>query len=216
MDVIPLRSRSKYQYVIVPANPPRNCTFLSLHNKIYEFWDKTWTEAFAKTGAPNEMWHENFLRQDLITAILDGNEVVGCHLYTLYNVNSLAAISNEYFHYFTESSLGTLKENGMPHIMSMEYLCVNPLYRKSISQVPFGEVLIGLGAEVTDAVGYNCCLGTTIDEAKVDLMAQQFGGISIQDSIKKYGYSLRLMVIPMKGRKHHPNPDLKNLINFSK
>jgi len=206
------KSDFQLTYCILPANPPRGATFIDLHNTIYEFWRSLWSQTFSQSGAPDKMWNENFLRQDFITAIMNDREIVGCHLYTLYNLDSKAALSSEYFHYFGKDSLEHLKKNAMGSVLSMEYLCVNPKYRKLVTNIPFGEIFIGLGSELTKTLGYDCCLGTTINGAKVDQMAELYGGYSIQEDIKKYGYTLRLMVIPMNKRVNHPNIEFSSLI----
>lgn len=148
------------------------------------------------------------MRQDLAVAVVSkrSGEVIGCHLYTVYNLASNASLNSEYFHYISRESTEHMKTNDLNICMSMEYLGINPEWTINPAKIGFGKLMVALGTFVAEALECDCALGMPIGGTKVDKMIANLGGYTIQDNIQKYGYELQLMVMPARPRINSEDP----------
>jgi len=202
-----------FQYIIMPARLPKGADFANVHNTVFSFWKSTWTKAFLASGDPDTHWQEQFNNYDLVTAVLVGRDVVGCHLYTFHNLKSLAALHGDYLRYLPQESLNILDNSNINFVMSMEYLCIDPKWRRTTAGVALSDVVTGLGFILAEKWGCQHCVGTIIKGTKVDLIGKRFGGKVVNSSIKKYGYDLCLMVIDLADKRKHPDDDISRLID---
>ena len=179
-----------YSYFILHPSPPTNGLPLELSNRAYDLWEKTWVETFEKTGFSDHLVRDHFLRCNKLALITDPfKNIVGLHLYTFMNFHSkscqasgfFADIKSEFRNYFIERGFNTGN--------CMEYLTVNPKYRKSRTGIPFGEILIGLGVQITREEGLDCSFGTSREDVKVHKMTQSLGAEILLGKVSKYGYS---------------------------
>ena len=204
----------KYKYQILPARPIDihfPCD-VELHNRAYMYWRDFWKDIFAQTGHADHLNRDHFIRQDKIAVITAGDDIVGMHLYGFHRFDANACRDNPFFDDLDETSRLRLRQDGLVYGMCMEYLTVNPQYRKSKTGIPFGEILIGLGLEIMKQNGLDCVFGTAREDVKVDQMAALFGGRAYSSSIKKYDYPCCLMVIADSVRHLHPNLAQRELI----
>jgi len=193
---------------------PKHATYLNEYNAVFRFWDSVWTQTFNETGAPEKHWHDHFMRQDVIVALMSGDEVIGAHLYTLYNLNTESAKHSDYFHYVSEDAIRKLRDQDVEVVMTLEYLCVNPAWRKNLQEVSVGGLLVSLGTCVGESLGADCGLGMPIGGTKVDKMGLNIGAYTIQDNIKKFGYELKLMFVPTRPRVISQDPMTRDLTDF--
>lgn len=191
-----VNSLGELKYVILPGKVGSNFECLEMHDRVFSFWEKVWDETFASTGAPKKHWKDHFLRQDMVCALVNEQDVIGCHLYTLYNLKSKSTLKSEYFEYIQNSTVEEMLHDGVNPMMSMEYLCVNKKYSSNAEKLGLGKLIISLGSFVSYAVGSKGAVGMPIDGRGVDKMAQNVGAKIYQDGIEKYGYKLNFMVIP--------------------
>jgi hypothetical protein len=186
----------KLKYVILPGKVGSNSDCLRTHNLVFNFWENVWEETFSSTGAPKKHWKDHFLRQDMVCALMLGDEVVGCHLYTIYNLESSSTIKSEYFEYIAPETVQNMLQENINPMMSMEYLCVNKKFSVNTEKLGLGKLIISLGSFVSYSVGSKGAVGMPIDGRRVDKMAENVGAKVFQGGIEKYGYKLNFMVIP--------------------
>lgn len=184
------------QYVIIPGKMPWDCAYKSVYNDIYNFWESVWTKTFEESGAPESQWRDHFIRQDVVVALKAQEEIVGVHLYTLYNLEAQSSLDAEYFAYVSELSVARLKKMNFTRTMSMEYLATNPNWSRNSQAVSVGRLISVLGSYMSESLDADCALGMPIKGTSVDKFSENIGGYPIQEGIKKYGYELKLMVMP--------------------
>ena len=157
-------------YLIMPAKFSGTPPFLNLHNRIYEFWHQMFTDVLRSRDPQASVNPDHFIRQNRVAAIINNNDIVALHLYTFFNFSSVAARENPYFSDFTKSTWGYLEKENLKHVMTMEYLSVNPSYRKSKSGFSFGEIMVGLGFKIMKESQQDCTLGIARQDMHVDKM----------------------------------------------
>lgn len=183
-------------YVILPSKITGEENFVPEYENVYSFWENSWKKTFAESGSPQSHWQDHFLRQDAVVALKNNDTVLGCILSTVYSLNSISALKSEYFKYITPETVEQLKSQQIKRAMTMEYLCVDPQYKQNKQKLGIGRLLVALTTNVARSLGADCAFGMPILGTKVDKMIANVGGYVVQPDIKKYGYTLQLMVTP--------------------
>lgn len=202
-----LLKQIKY-HILRPASPNTR----DLQHQVYAFWKALWRETFAKVGRAEDLNPDDFFRQDLITALVAGDKIVACHLYTHFDLEFQPAREHSYFGGINPETLNRLVREGYPRVMSMEYMSVHPDWRKSKTGVPFGEVLLALGMRLLPFTSCDAALGTGRVDIRVDQSGLPQGFVAYQDPIEKYNYQCRLMVCPYGASRPHPDPEINGLV----
>ena len=201
----------RIQYYVLPSKRVASSTFSLIQDDVFDFWVTEWTRNFSKGGNPKSGWEDHFIRQDIITALTLDQEIIGCHLYSFYNLDSHSTLASEYFNYISSESLKKLRQKRYSDCMSMEYLCVAPKVQRNDFKISFGNLILALGTYIAEDEGADCVLGMPIlgFGNKVDKMLENVGGEDIQTGIKKYGYELKLMAAQTNPRVNSKNLTIK-------
>jgi len=183
-----------FSYHVVPIDRRGLCAHAQIQDDIYNFWTQQWHQAFNRSGNPKKGWEDHFMRQDLATAISVKGQIVGCLLFTFYDVGSRAARGSEYFSYITEPTIQKLRSAGLKDVMTVEYLAIDENFSRNSLQISLGKVIISLAAYVAENQAMEALISMPISGTKVDKMLANIGAQIIQPDIKKYGYTLNLMM----------------------
>lgn len=197
---------SDLRYHVLPAKRLAGSSFAQLHDNVFNFFVRRWTEAFSEIedqGTPASGWEDHFLKQDIVTAITYKGEVVAAHLYTVYDLSAASTKKSEYFSFFSSEAMKAWEGMGVRNVTSMEYLCVDAKFKKNQLGLSLGKIILGLGAYMTEEKGLDAAIGTPLVGNKVDLMMENVGGHLLEKDINKYGFAVDLWSIPTK-------PCLKN------
>lgn len=156
------------------------------------FWKTHWAKTFQETGAPDEGWQDHFDRQDMVVALTLESKVIGCHLYTFYDLNQAASRESDYFAYFQKTSIDAFIENKVPRVMTMEYLGVSPSVSQNAEHLSIGKLLVALATYAANEAGADAVVGTPINTTKVAQMMDNVHSLTLEEKIEKYGYTLSL------------------------
>lgn len=187
-----------------------------LYKNVYKLWFKTWKKAFNDVGSPEAFSPDDFYRQDLIPVIAYKTEPIAAHFYTMFHTENPAAMDHHYFDIFSDKTLNILKSNDSKRLMSLEYLTVNPFYRKSTIGFSLGEVISALGCKLLKEISYDAALGVAVKAAKVDKMALKLG-FDILDNQAKRGNLVCDIVVKYSKTVHkntHPDIIVNDFINY--
>ncbi len=179
---------------------------LELRNRAYSLWREVWYAVFKKVNQAEALNPDEFFRQDIAACILDRNhELVGMHLYTFFDLSARSDREHSYFAGIEDSALQKLANAGCIRLMSMEYLTVNPQWRKSLSGTAWADILVSLGQRVMQASGYDAVVGTPRTDIGVDKIGDRLGFRTYQEQITKYDYFCSLMACSKEEVKSHPD-----------
>jgi hypothetical protein len=205
-----MRNKSLKLFLLLPK-VNSNDQVLNLHNNVYDLWSEIWTGEFSRIGS--ELKPDHFLRQDIIPVIANEDEVVAMHLYTIFNLRAHCALRNPYFTGFKSESVDYFKKHKMNKVMSMEYLTVNPKWRKSLSGIPFGEIMIGIATKIMGAQSIDACIGTARTDIGIEKMVAKYGGYIVEPGIRRYNLETALIAIPKNSYTAHPENEVADLID---
>ena len=133
--------------------------------------------------SPSVPCADDFFRQDLISVIHRGNTIVGM---TLHHIFDLQYESNREHSYFSSNYskpfLEKLVDMGVNRAMSIEYLTVNPLWRKN--NIDGFSLVDCLGSLATNFMGtfpIDAMIAPARADVGVSKVAKELGYISLQE-----------------------------------
>ena len=171
-------------YTIIPSRCTLNSPSGPLHERAYIYWRDFWNEVFATNGDPGALNRDDFLRQDFISVIHNPNEIVAVHLYTKFDLRLSAYREHSYLRKsFNELYLSKLEARGAKTALSVEYLTVNPSYRKSKTGISFAMVMTGIATKIQLALEVDVCVAVSRTDVKVPQSNQEFGAEIIQGNV---------------------------------
>ena len=144
-----------------------------------------WQKVFTETGTPETWSADHFFRQDVIPVLHIDNEIIAAHFYTFFHLDLDVTNDHEYFSIYTKEAMQTLRNHPAKTLMSMEFLSVNPEWRKSKVDFSIGELMINLGLNVMKSFQADVALGVARKVVKVDKMAINTGFSLIAEDIKR-------------------------------
>lgn len=173
-----------------------------LLNEVYSLWEKTFGRVLNSAGA--NLDHDDFFRCHAAGVLLFRNEVVGFNLFTTFDLELNAHRNHNYFKDLDPQFVKSVTKQGSK-VMTMEYFTLAPLWRKQAREIPWGEILTGLGLFHMDQSPANIVVGTPRVDLRVDHMCERLGA-SIQGYIEKMNYKCAIAVFPKQQERSFENP----------
>jgi hypothetical protein len=197
----------RLRYVTLPGRCPRDFAAVDLHNHIYRYWETFWNQIFSEISPGEVVAQEDFFRQNVVSVLLDADKIVSVHLYSFFNLKSEAALAQPYFkkNYF-QSDISQMLKRDVHTVMSMEYLTLDPKYRKSVVGFSMSELIIGLGFEVLKSSGQEAMIAPCRRDLKVDRMAEKFGAIPLGEEHIHHGVPVVNVITPLSLLRPHGDP----------
>lgn len=197
-----------FRFVILPVKPRDARGSFEDLNSIYQLWNST--HSAVTNGAVHA---DQFLRNDVAVGIFSGPRAVACHLYGFFNIESEAARASRYFGSISESTWDYLWQHEFKNLMSLEFLSVDPEFRKSKVGFSLGEVLISLGQRFVMSTGLDACTGVSRVDVKVERTAESLGFRTVQRGLQIYGYECSFQVSPWREVKAPSDPQVLDVVN---
>lgn len=185
-----------------------------LHNKAYAYWKAFWRNVFKDNGLQGDVLRkEDFLREDFITILSHKGEIAGMHLYCQFDLELEATRDHVYFmHNYGSQFTGQLRENGIRNIMTIEYLTVDPAWRKSKVGASLGHVFCALGAQIASYLEVDAAVSACRMDVGANEMLAKCGGISYGKT-DLYNTPVEYMVIPRNLNHPHSDPLVAGLVD---
>ncbi len=174
--------------------------------KAFETWLKVWTDTYK--GRDFEVKAEEFIRHDLICAVMANGEAAAVHCYSFFDLESKPDISTKYFQFFSETFVEKMKKRDIHTVMSMEYLTVNEKYRSSVIGFSLGRALIQLGVRVFENSPGHAIVAPARKDVKVHEMAYDCGFTCIEPDVIQRGFSCDMIAYFKGDHKNVSDPFL--------
>lgn len=201
------------EYIIIPGNLHHQPGLEALHQEAFNFWKTFWNDVFIQNGCPGDLNEDSFLRQNMICLLKSKDEIAAMHLYSFYNLESQACLNHSYIRgNFNEDYISKLRLSGIKYAMSLEYLTVNPNWRKRNVGVSLGDICAGLSGEVLKSVNYDSSIAPSRSDVGVTSMARDIGGEIVVAGIELHKTMCDLIAIRKSSVKNHPNADVNRWV----
>lgn len=202
------------RYCLMPAANP-NERVLAEHNKAFALWQQVWGAVFSQLQCDTGHMVDDFVRQDLIACLLQGEEPIAVHLYSFFSIDSDAARAHHYLKAnYPEIFFAKLKTMNVRNVMSMEYMTLRPDRRKSKTPgPPIATVLGGLALKVMRHFGLEGAIAPARRDFKVHEMAHQYGGESVIANVMNHNVACDLIIVRDATVIPHPDAAVQTMVD---
>ncbi len=208
-----MHKNNSLSFEIFPGRYLEKDSSVARYNLIFEFWEKFWIDVMRDNGTTERIDSYDFLRSDLVAAIMNGDEVVSIHLYTLLRFEQ----GNIHVHpYFSGESgdrfYNELKRVGIESAMTLEYLTVNPGWRKSRLGYSLAPVVVGLGYQIQKQLGIDATLGRCRQDNGVNRLMTDVGGEALVRDVMMYNTPTDFCIVHRDSMTTHPDQDVSRRV----
>lgn len=186
-----------------------NSESIGLIEGAFQLWKHSYRNEFETRGLT--LSEEDFWSCRLLAVLETNDEILGLHIYNVFDIRTCIKKSHKYLRDISELRLQHFLNQGVHRLMSMEYLLVNPKFRGKNSSTRWAEVIIGLGFNVMLHSPWDAAIGIARTDKKVDLMSMKMGGHDTESLIKNQT-PCKVMFMTKSEYKQHENTHTRLLI----
>ena len=203
----------RLRYILLSGSdaPPE---FRAIHDCAYELWKLSWQETFAELKSDARVRADDFVRQDAISCLCEGDRAIGLLLHTHFNLELSAVRDHGYLATYPADVIDKIRAESTPEVLSMEYLTLDSRWRQSAAGVPLGEVLLGLGAKLSEVSEFGSMIVVTRNDRRVNEILYGYGARCLAADLRKHNVSVDLVSLD-KGKTHPgKNPEVNRWIDY--
>lgn len=194
------------KYHVLPGRFRPGFAGADQYNMIYRYWTGFWDKVMSDLETPERIDPYEFLRSDFVTAITSGSEIVAVHLYSALNLEQACIASHPYFKGEQEERfLLALRARDIRTVLTLEYLTVNPEWRKSKTGFSLAPVVVGLGYKIQNMLQIDSSLGRCRKDSGVDRLMTDVGGEAIFENVTMYNTLVDFCHVHRDHMRPHPD-----------
>ncbi len=206
-------SESELQYYLLsPTNPPFE--YVELHDKVFKSWMEITKNAFQEVkNEDTSHLHDDFIRQDVVSCLCAGNEVVATFLHSFSSIYTQATRTFRYMREgYPEIFFQKIKNLGIKNVMTSHYLSVNPEWRRGKTGIQIAPLMIGFAPLVRDLYNADAFIGVYRRDRKVHEIAYALGGECIISNVPNHNTPCDLILMNKTTPYQYPSNDLRRQI----
>ncbi|MGE4130048.1 MAG: hypothetical protein AB7F86_00335 [Bdellovibrionales bacterium] len=170
---------------------------VALYERVYDCWHTIWSQTFREIKGLEHLFSDEFDRQDEVTAIFEGNRVIGVFCYGWHNFQLRSHLNHSYFKAYPPETLAQLKELGAHLVMSMGNLAVVPEWRK-VNNGIIADGLIGLGCKRFLSSDCDHLIAYTRNDRKVNQLCYGHGAKCLKSGYSQHNVEVDIIAIDRK------------------
>jgi hypothetical protein len=191
-----------FRYIL--ANPRQvSLDHIPLLNKAYQSWEETFRPIIEGAGAKFDA--DDFAKAEVVGLLMDQDQIVGSHCYSVYDLRLQACRNLHFFKELTTKTVDNLIQRQNSCVITLEYTNIQQAYRKTTvkggSQIPWLDILTGLGLLYLDNSAADGIIGTPRRDRKVDQMTLRLNAYEIQESIYKVNHECAVVYFPKQNHR---------------
>jgi hypothetical protein len=203
------------RHVILPGQCAPGFSSIALYNSVFNFWHAFWINVLKGNGSSEEINPYDFLRSGIISCILHHDTVVAVHLYSILNFEQDNIIHHPYLRGEHEQCfVNAMKDRRLKTAMPLEFLTVNPEWRKSVIGFHLAPVLVGLGYQIQKNLGIDATLGRCRTDVKSNVLMTDVGGVTLKSNVMMHNTPVDFCALFLDEMKPHPDPKIQSLIEY--
>lgn len=197
-----LNSLEELKYLVLPGH---NQDMLSrkfldqwsqVYNIYFDTWKRSWEKTFKELRSTATPQPNDFLRQQVLAGLLYRDQMVGMLTNSFFDLRWKAHCDHPYFQFFPESFKSLSDGKGVHRVMTMEYLYVDPLWRKTLQNVSLSEILPCLALKRSYFTDVDAVVGVARSDRKIDTMLYNRGAECVGSNIEIHNVKVDLIYFP--------------------
>jgi hypothetical protein len=181
------------------------------HQKAYELWSNVWSETFRDLVGAEKVYSDDFLKSNEISALFYEDEPISVFVFNQVNMQSKAFQNLSYFKNYPSSVIEQLKT--YENIMIMGYLTVAKEWRKSITNISFSDVHVGLAVKKFQISNNQALVSFTRNNRKVNDVVYRFGATGLLKDHTAHNVSVDYILIDKQSARNHPEQQVQAIID---
>jgi len=163
------------------------------YDSFFDTWKKSWDHTFSELKSNSQAQNNDFLRQTILAGLFNGVEVVALQTSTFFDLRWRAHSTHPYFRLFPESFWKEAELQQRQQFMTIEYLYVSPLWRKSLQSASLSDVLMCLSLQIMNETSADAMLGVPRADRKVNEAIYKRGAIPISQNLDLHNVKVDLI-----------------------
>lgn len=148
-----------------------------LNRNAYQFWFTQWVETFRELKVSKALSSDDYMKKRL-GGLFYERQPVGFILYDQHDFSLPPVRDLNYFHAYPEKVKEHIFEWSEP-VFFISYLTLSPEWRKSVTDLPVSEILVGLSMLAFLESGCKKLLTYSRNDRKVNGIVERHGGEAI-------------------------------------
>jgi hypothetical protein len=202
------------EYVLIPGHFKPGFEGASIYNELYTYWRNFWSRTLSDNKSHDHLNPYEFMKSDIIAALVSNNRIAGMFLHSLINFEQI----NHNDHPYLANARGELftefmTKNNFRYALTMEFLSVSEEWRKSVTGVSLGAVLIGLSCHLQNQLETQACFGRGREDIGVDRILKGYGGCVLQTKVDMHNTPVSFVAIPEQATYEFSDPNVNSLVS---
>ena len=173
------------RYVVLKGIPNQTTENHRDYSTLYSYWKNFWNDHFKKVESNEKLDPLDFFRQEKITALMCGDEVIGMHLYSYYHLNCKAE-EHPYFNAYKPEFINELLSRDCYKIQAMQYFMVNPDWSPRRTGILYSAVLASLGLKHQENEGADCSITLARKDIGASTLAEKLNFFEVLEPIEMH------------------------------
>jgi GNAT superfamily N-acetyltransferase len=179
----------------------------------YDFWLSMWRSTFREVGAAVELHSDVFLLHDEVSAILQGDRVVGLMLYDYRDLRVTAHRDLSNFSHYPPGTLEHLQSQGVHRVMLAGQLTVHPEWRRSRVGPFMSETLTSLAIKRFLSSHATAAIAFTRNDRNTQELAYRLGAMPLRKGHRAYGIASDVVAFYRDRVRESPTPQVACAVN---
>ncbi len=180
----------------------------------YFLWKKVWLDTFKELEGQNQIFSDDFYRQNEAYAIFYQNDCVGITMHSFLDLKNPVHRDLKYFKAYPEGSIEAIENINVRHVLISNQTAVDSKYRKTYTGIAFGDVLIGLTVKRLMHSQCDAFIAYTNNSKKVQEICYRFGAQPIVKGHSQHNVEVDIVCIKKDSASQSSLTEVNQLIDF--
>lgn len=196
-----------------PKQPPRPSETADYHQAYY-LWKKVWLQTYAELEGVQNIYSDDFYRQQEAFCIFYDRECVGLTMHSYLDLKNPIHRDLRYFKAYPPGSIEAIEELGVRRVLISNQTAVDSQFRKSLSGIAFADVLVGLTVQRLLRSDCEAFIAYTNNSKKVQDIAYRFGAKPIVQGHSQHNVEVDIVCLEKKMARPSPIDEVNQLVEI--
>lgn len=165
-----------------------------LYNSTYNMWINVWRDSYKYFGwDPNQVLSDQWMRQDLILGVYQGNTPVGVVFFDEKNLTNETAYDDSYFRMWPRELLKEISTwPSANKALISSYFTLSSHFRKKANGIDYKGLLHGLALKQFVELGHKFMIGTMVKQS-MSKLSFEHGAQILKSDVEEKGLLVDLL-----------------------
>lgn len=172
--------------------------WLNHFNDLYAYWKSSWTETFRSLNSESVPQTEDFLRQNIVSGLFCGGRPIGFQTNTFFNLSFGAHCDHPYMRRYPAETVTGLRSARVRRVMSIEYLYIEPEFRRSRVSASLSAVLLALALKCFQVSSCDAVVSIPRNDRGINRIFYALGAVPLRKDMELHNVKVDLILFTKK------------------